>query len=261
MAAGLAASLASANSKAATLIVDLPSQTGLEYNLDSYFTNDDNGAVYNSANTDVISTLANQIYGLGNSGQSSVEDMMNTELGLSIRDGEVDNGWSADAVGSSIDLTNNGFSPDVSYDTWQSTSSNSNQDTLAFRATVPNTLLEQNGTSGYQSFNFTDTQNTSWNPANYDPIVVLTGTTEANDLFNASNYNGIVPSATIDPAFVGYDGGLGSWSTNGPQYALVNPNDFGAIPEPSTVGLIGLSALAYAGSRRRQDKSQDTKYD
>ena len=115
-------------------------------------------------------------------------------------------------------------------------------------------MLEQNGNSSYDLFTFPDTQSNGWNPADYDPIIVLTGTSEAESFFNAPNYTGTVPDAVINEAFVGISAsGLTSYSATGPQYALVNPNDF-VIPEPTTPALVGLGAACMACRRFRRGR-------
>lgn len=255
----LAGAFVAQEADGASVVANEPENLGLDYSLDTAFTNDDNGAVYNTATSDITSTLFNQIFALGNSGESSVEDMIDNELGLNIRGvpaGEVDGGWSVVGNGSSLDYSNNGviLAGSPAYDVWEATQQNAAQDTLATRVTVPNSLLDINTISGYQAFTFADTASQGWDPADYDPIVVLTGTSEANDLFSASNYNGTVPSATISDGFVGTQDILNSWSEDTPQYALVHPNDFGVIPEPSTTALLGLGFAGAALYRRREGR-------
>lgn len=209
---GIAGSVASAS--AATMAVSpIQSNTG-GYILDLSFTNNDNGVVYNSASTDIVSSLAQDIYALGNSNESSVNDMVNNEWSVNIRNlGEVYNGWSANSVGlATIDLTNNGLISDLSYDTWQNTASNATQDTMALRITVPNYLLDTDGSPGYNALT--------------DHTIGINPVTQAN-------------------MFTGSEGGV-TYSTSGSEYQLNAP-----VPEPSSAALLALGGFAFLAHRKR----------
>jgi hypothetical protein len=139
--------------------------------------------------------------------------------------GEVDFGWTAIANSLGvINLTNNGFAPDLSYDTWQNTASNSTQDTMALRFGINNDLLERNGIAGYQ-----------WN----------------GDVNDASNDYGIGINPVVqNDMFVGTDqGGFNNFSASGNSYQLIGAT----IPEPSTTALLGLGALGALGYRKRKE--------
>ena len=217
--AGTMAAATVAPANAATMAVNPVQVNGTESYLDFSFTNNDNGVVYNSASTDIVSSLANDIYALGKSGEASVNDMVNNEWGINIRGapaGEVDFGWSANTSGlATIDLTNNGFAPDSSYDTWQNTATNSSQDTMALRITVPNYLLDTDGTAGYNAL--TDAT-IGINPI--DQPNMFTGT------------------------------GGATFSTAGSEYKL------NAVPEPSSLALLGLGVLTGLWKRKREKRGR-----
>ncbi len=200
---------------AATMAVSPIQSNTNEYVLDLSFTNNDNGVVYNSASTNVFTSLAQDIYALGNSTSSSVSEMVNDEWGIQIRNlGEVDNGWSAQTVGlGAVDFTNNGLIPNVTYDTWQNTATNSNQDTMALRITVPNYLLDTDGTAGY-------------NP--------LTDHTIGINPIDQPNM------------FTGTNGP--SYSTAGPEYQL------NTVPEPTRGVYILIGILWGLGYRKRKNR-------
>ena len=117
------------------------------------FTNNDNGAVYDSAKVNLFSGLAQEIQGLDVNAGQSISDLV-SQWNISVRappTGEVYNGWSA-VVGSDgqIGLNHIDGIPGLSYDQWLSTSANPNLDTLALTVGVPTSQLELNGVAGYQ---------------------------------------------------------------------------------------------------------------
>ena len=194
------------------------STSPVQYNLaDNFlafsFTNDDNLVVYNTASTDLISHLAQEIYDLGNSAEASAQDMVTDEWGISIQStapGEVYNGWSAAVDASAgINLTNNGIIPDGTYDVWRDTNTNSIRDTMALRVTIPNSLLERNGTPGYQ-----------WD----------------GDANNPNNDYAIKLSEVPHPdMFVGELNAFNQYSASSSRYELIQ-----IVPEPGSAALLGL---------------------
>ncbi len=216
--------LLQAGVEAAEIRVDVPFQTGASYLLDSYFTNDDQGAVYDSATTKVVAALAWEVFSLGNHSSASVADLLNIEPGFSynIRPGEVDTGWSATGVNDgTVRLTNNGYVPDATFTTWQSSSSNPSQDTMALRIVISNDLLELNATSGYQPFTLAEVSSAGWDASLYDAVIVRSDSA----LLLAANYTGAATPGEIPEAFVGDLGGP-TISTTGLHYLLLSPGDF-----------------------------------
>jgi hypothetical protein len=63
-AGGLAAALIGSQAKGATMFTDVPSNNGASYSFDVSFLNDNTGVVYNSAITDVVSTVAQDVFNL-----------------------------------------------------------------------------------------------------------------------------------------------------------------------------------------------------
>lgn len=77
-------------------------------------------------------------------------------------------------------------------------------------------------------------------------------TTGANMLdWNGNNITDpdelLVPDGSLENGFIGYDGGI--------QYGGDTPQ-FASIPEPSSLGLFGLGALALASRRRQPSPAQ-----
>jgi hypothetical protein len=225
MTAGL---LAGGWAAGAAISVHLPWNNGFVSGMDVYLTNDDNGAVYNSARTAVVSGLAEEVFALGNSGKTSVEEMLRAEWGTQILPGEIDQGWSATVAGSLIELTNNGsyFLGVPEYEIWRSTNQDPTQDTMALRFTVPNTQLELNATPGYQPFTLGDVMSAEWYPGLYDAVIVRSD----DGLLSARNHRSPRPPEWLEQAFVGMEGGaLGlNYPTPGRYYVLLRPEDFAA---------------------------------
>jgi hypothetical protein len=228
-AGGLAAALIGSQAKGATMFTGVPSNNGSAYSLNVSFLNNDNGVAYNSAITNAVATVAQDIFDLGNHSYASLTDMMNsTDFSTTIRRspaGEVNFGWSAIANSLGvINLTNNGFVPGGTYDIWQNTLSNSTQDTMALRFGISNSILEKNGIAGYQ-----------WD----------------GDVNNPLNDYGIGINPVVqNDMFVGTDqGGFNNFSASGNSYQLIGAT----IPEPSTTALLGLGALGALGYRKRKE--------
>ncbi|ARN57701.1 PEP-CTERM sorting domain-containing protein [Sedimentisphaera salicampi] len=122
---------------------------GNEYNIiDLKFTNNDPGAIYNSASVsnEILGDLAEQLVSLSSNSGKTVEDIVN-EIGVGVRShptGEVYNGWGAakDSQGG-LSLNHNG---DRNMDEWTSDSATND---LALTVSVPTSLLETDGIEGY----------------------------------------------------------------------------------------------------------------
>lgn len=236
MAAG---ALGASKSDGATMIVDEP-EIGTDYTLlDMTITNNDSGAEYNSGVTNTTKPLAQQIATLND---ATMSDMMgNWTYNIS---GDVTAGWSLTPQNDGSVYS--GTVAPFGNDEWLES------DTQIQSLGVNNSALESNLISGYQPFTLEAAANADANfGSNYDHTIFRSD----SDIFSLSNYNGTVPASSIENAFVGTDqGGFNSWSANGPQYALINPNDFAAIPEPSTTGLLGLTLAAGLLSYRRREE-------
>ncbi len=153
----------------------------------THMTNNDDGAVYNSATVKAYASLAQAVFALGSHGFGSVAEMMGSwNYNLT---GEVSSGWSgAGANDGTIRLTNNGvwdFGVPV-YDVWQSTSTDSSQNEMSLNLGVPISQLELNATSGYQPFALADVQAAGWDATLYDPVIVRSDSA----LLQAGNYTG-----------------------------------------------------------------------
>ena len=210
--------------EAAELQVDLPfqSNSGLSYGFDTYFTNNDPGAVYDSADVQLFSALASQVFALGNSTQASLAEMMNNEWTRTIQGapaGEVNSGWAAtgDATGA-IQLSHAPFG----YNIWHSTTTNSSQDTMALRIGISNGLLELNASSGYQPFTLAEVSSVGWDASLYDAVIVRSDSA----LLLAANYTGAATPGEIPEAFVGFTTGGFFIPTTGLHYLLLSPGDF-----------------------------------
>jgi hypothetical protein len=151
-AAGLGgvALLTGPSSAHAAMITQFEPTVGQDFNnIDSEYTNNDNGAVYDSAEVNLFSGLAEELQGLDVNAGQSISDLV-SQWNISVRappTGEVYNGWSA-VVGADgqIGLSSSGRGADA----WLSTAENPNLDTLALTVGVPTSQLELNGIAGYQ---------------------------------------------------------------------------------------------------------------
>lgn len=185
-------------------------------------TNNNDGAIYNSADLNVTSQLATDLWALdansNNSdpswnGYNTIDDMI-ADWDMNIRapsTGEVYDKWDATAnADGSFSIDTSGLGPD----TWFATQQDASQDMQFYTINIPKSQLELDGISGY-------------NPAS-DATIVLSG---------AGN--------TINDAFTAY-AGVDTFQTSG-QYFQV------AVPEFSSSALAmgGLAGLL-AGLRRRR---------
>ena len=186
----------------------------------SHLTNNDIGAVYDSATVAAYASLAQSVFALGSHGFGSVGEMMGGwNYNLS---GQVSNGWVGTGNNDgTIRLTNNGGIPDLSYTIWRDTSTAPSQDEMFLNLGVPISQLELNATSGYQPFTLADVQAAGWDATLYDAVIVRSDSA----LLQAGNYTGTAVPGEIPEAFVGYDGAAG-FVASGLHYLLLSPGDF-----------------------------------
>ena len=192
------------------------------YVLDIYLTNDNPGAIYNSAYLDaaLFGGLAEQLYALPVNTHTfgSPQEMMG-QWHLNVRSqptGSVYNGWQAaieKTPGSqnigAVTLTNNGGWPGFDYDLWTAAAG---QNTMALTLRIPLSQLEVDGVGGYDP--------------NRDAKIVLTDT-------------------TLQQAFVADAGdGLNYWSAPAALYGVLWPGADCAAANVSGSGTVGLGDLA-----------------
>jgi hypothetical protein len=193
-------------------------------------TNNDQGAVYDSATLSLSSPLAQALWNTVPANQANYANIgeMVADWNVLIRpppSGQIYNGWNRTVnADGSIDLTNLGQIggiPDDDYTTWKDSIGFPNQNTMALTVQIPLTQLELDGETGY-------------NPA-----------TDARIELN--------PSQTIENAFVGFTSGGAGSSADGQAYGL--------IPEATTMALmtVGLAG-AYIGRKIMLAKENASKY-
>lgn len=239
------------SAQAAIFMTDIP-VVGSNYNLDITVENNDMGAVYNSATTNVFQTVAQDIFDLGNHSFSTVDEMVNAEFSPSINPATttVDNfnGWSTTSQNNGeVSLTNNGLVKfgTPAYTIWDTDADSSY---MSLTAPVSTSLLETNATAGHQAFTLADVTSASWNSANFDAIIVRSD----NDMLNLANYTGSVAYNQM-ATFTGVQDIDNSWSDNAPGYAVLKSSDFSVVPEPSQFALaLGCLALIAGLSRRNR---------
>ncbi len=117
--------------------------------LDISITNDDSGAIYDSASVSMFDDIAAQIYALDhNQSAYAARSDMTAEWSFQIRTpptGEVENGWNENCGNwSCIDIYNIGGIPNVTYTQWLSTSSDPDQDMMAITVGIPKAQLDGN---------------------------------------------------------------------------------------------------------------------
>ncbi|MEM9079871.1 MAG: hypothetical protein AAGC74_04180 [Verrucomicrobiota bacterium] len=139
------------------------------------FLNNDNGAVYNSATFDLVTSFVPVLQAISDNHPGHLGHPLPniaSNIGLTIRGaptGEVNRGWSPiySPTTGLISFTNNGFIPDGTYDVWRATQQNPNRDELALSLNL-GSLLD------FNQNNQTDPEET-----------LLTLPTPANDGFYA----------------------------------------------------------------------------
>jgi hypothetical protein len=194
--------------------------------LDLELTNTDIGAIYNSGTLNLFRPLAESLLNLpvnsSNPDYTSAADLM-ADWNISIESfGQVYSGWLHDVIDNgSIDLSNIGGIPDVSYTTWGDSINFPSQNTMALTIQIPLSQLELDGEPGY------------------DPLTdarIELGSTPVNNAFTAHQ-----------------TGGFPSISTDGINYDV--------IPEPGSALLLGLGlAAATYGRKIMQAKEAVSKY-
>jgi hypothetical protein len=191
-------------------------------------TNNDEGAIYDSGDLSLLAPLAQKLWDFVPANQANYEDIgeMVGAWNVNIRtagDAQVYDGWNR-AVNNdgSIDLTNIGGIPDVSYTTWRDSIGFPNQNTMALAIQIPLSQLELDGESGY------------------DPL------TDARiELGSVTNSSAFIASA---------GDGLNYWQGEGVNYDV--------IPEAGTSALMigGAALLAYAAKRMHEAKGKVKEY-
>ncbi|MCC5842608.1 MAG: hypothetical protein JJT96_21000 [Opitutales bacterium] len=213
---GLASLLGPSQSDGAILVANTPELSANNVVLNVSATNNNEGAVWNSAELNVVKDLASQLFALPENQNlySSIEDLMNGWGFLVDPTGDVSSGWNATKENDgSISIFNNQIP--FGYDEWNS---NEGSNTQLYTITIPKTQLDFTGVAGY------------------DPAKA-----------------GIVLSSETKPnMFIGKQGD-GSNVINYPAEGLFYQVQ---IPEPSTYAAIfGCLAAFVALYRRRNRKS------
>lgn len=215
---GLASLLGPAKAEAAILVTNAPVVTANNsVSMEVSATNNDTGAVYNSAELNVFKDLATQLYALpANQTQyNSISDLM-SDWNFNIRafpTGDVYAGWNFQKQNDgSISLSNEsltGGEPGTDYDLWNSNPGSNKQ---AYTLIVPNSQLNFDGVAGY------------------DPLkagIVLSGIEQPNMFIGTMDMDNI-------------------FRASGQSYQLI-------IPEPKTyAALFGSLALGLALIRRKR---------
>lgn len=189
-----------------------PVQTGSQYSFNTKVTNNDLGAVYNSGMTDVLSDLISHNLSYGNSIQT-IPDIFA--------------GWSMIQNGTDLDFTHAPFG----YTRWDN-DINSNE--LSSNFTIANAELDTkvgNNNGTYEPFTLSDVTSPSWNPNNFDAIIVRTD----NELLNLQNYTGSVTYNQMATFTAQDEGGFNSFFDSTQTYTVLKPSDFSVIPQCSIV--------------------------
>jgi len=184
--------------------------------------NNDDGAVYNSYDLPLFYSLSLSLWNLPqNQANYATIDDMTGDWSLTIRPnpiGEVNEGWlTTQGNYSPVAIENVGGIPGVTYENWEATQQNPNQDMMALTLSIPTSQLDgnNNGWSSTDSGDYTINMNTS-----------------------------PTPGMGIGRA------GLDSWAAQGYEY---NVN---IVPEPNTIALLGLGAAALLAARNRRKKEE-----
>jgi hypothetical protein len=173
-------------------------------NLPFDMTNDDNGAIYDSAEVMMFNSLVDQVYNLehNKSRFNTKEDMLNDSQNPWSFDivhpdngGEVYSGWEKDCGDwSCIDIYNNGGWPGWDYTQWLSTSQNPSQDMMAITVGVPKDHLDGNANG--------------WDPNESSDYKIALGQ-DVNDVVKASTsgisrFYGSAKQYNVQPAIAPY---------------------------------------------------------
>ena len=206
--------------QAAVLTLYTPTVGSTNVGLDMEATNDNTGAIYNSADLNLTSELASGLWALeaNQTAYATMQDMI-ADWDMNIRTpptGEVYVGWNFSAQSNGgFELMNVGGFIDFDHDGWYSTSADPTSDTQAYTLLIPKSQLELDGTPGY-------------NPLT-DASIVLSG---------AGN--------TMSDAFVATQDIDNTYQAES-QYFTVQ------VPEPSVAALLaGVMSLLPIVMRRRR---------
>jgi hypothetical protein len=183
--------------------------------LGSEFSNNDNGAQYDTYNTGIYSNLSDSLWALShNQITYSSQSAMEADWTPSVRDPptvEVSDGWQHDSNYQDLEFSNVGGIPDLDYDVWYAEQQDSGQNDLFFSLLIPKSQLDGDGDG--------------WNASDPNDYLINLGPSQAN-------------------MGVAHDG-VSSINANGSPYNIQQ------IPEPSTVSLLALACLGlYARSKR-----------